>query len=60
MTTGGPDPISTFGIAAPDLALPILPASQNIVKKANMPTTINLSLSLRSKFFSAGGMGSEV
>jgi len=60
MTTGGPDPISTFGIPAPVSPPRILPTSQKMVKKPSMPTTINRSLSRRRRFFSAGGMGNEL
>lgn len=59
MTTGAPVPIIGTGIPTPSPPPPIRPKSQNIVRNANMPITTTLSLSLRSRFLSAGGIGIE-
>jgi len=59
MTTGGPLPIATLGslTVLVDLLLPpIRPSSQKTDRKPSMPRMARRSLSLRRRFFSAGGI----
>jgi hypothetical protein len=58
-TTGAPLPMATLGrFGALELLLPppIFLNNQNTVRKPSMPNTTNRNLSLRNKFFSAGGI----
>jgi hypothetical protein len=60
ITTGGPLPIGTFGrfgaVVSLVLPPPNRPNSQNTERNPSMPSTTKRSLSLRNRFFSAGGI----
>lgn len=65
ITTGGPLPIATLGMFAGDHPppcepRPLPPRSHSNVQKPSMPTTTIRSLSLRNRFFNAGGSAIEL
>ena len=57
ITTGAPVPISDAALLPPP---PSPPNSHIMVRIARIPRTMVRSLSLRSRFLSAGGIGMEV